>query len=256
MFCTNCGTEIADGVAFCTNCGAPIGQQGQGAQPMTPPGQTPPSGMAYTPSQSDAQDAQQQAQGVFSGQGANQQGAYNYENAQTYGQQAYGQAPYGQQPYPYPQGNAAPQTELGMKWFKFIIYFQLFFSCLANVANAILYFSGAAWTDDQVPVSLVYAIYPALQGLSIFVAIASLALAVADIYVRQQLAHYKKGAPKKYLIILGATIALSVILLIGVTAIVGAEFNSSSSWSSLIINVVVLALNVVYFRKREHLFVN
>lgn len=30
-FCTNCGTELAEGIKFCTKCGAPIGSQATAA---------------------------------------------------------------------------------------------------------------------------------------------------------------------------------------------------------------------------------
>ena len=40
MFCSNCGTQTQNGVAFCPNCGNPIGQ-GQNQQYSAPPPQQP-----------------------------------------------------------------------------------------------------------------------------------------------------------------------------------------------------------------------
>lgn len=39
VFCTNCGTQVADGVKFCTSCGTPIAATAPSAEqpPVTPP---------------------------------------------------------------------------------------------------------------------------------------------------------------------------------------------------------------------------
>ena len=80
-FCTNCGTQVADGVKFCTTCGAPM--NGGAAQP-----------------EPQAQQPQPQPQP----QAAQQQQVYQQQPQQ----QAYRQQPY-QQPYQQPQPQYQPQ---------------------------------------------------------------------------------------------------------------------------------------------------
>ncbi len=77
-FCTNCGTQVADGVKFCTTCGAAMNSGAAQAEPQQP-----------QPQQAQPQPGPQQPQ-----------------------QQAYQQQPY-QQPYqqPQPQYQQQPQYQ-------------------------------------------------------------------------------------------------------------------------------------------------
>ncbi len=53
-----------------------------------------------------------------------------------------------------------------MKWYKFVIYFLLFFSAAINLISAILYFTGALY-GDAYTARLVYATFPAMKPLDI-----------------------------------------------------------------------------------------
>ncbi len=75
-FCTNCGTQVADGIKFCTSCGAAMNGGAAQAEPQQPQSQ-----------QAQPQAGPQQAQ-----------------------QQAYQQQPY-QQPYQQPQPQYQPQYQ-------------------------------------------------------------------------------------------------------------------------------------------------
>ena len=96
-FCTNCGTQVADGASFCANCGSPLQTAPEQAQqPAQQAGQQP----AQQPYQ---QTAQQQYQQPY------QQQPYQQATQQTYHQ------PYQQQPYQHPAqyagaGAGAPGT--------------------------------------------------------------------------------------------------------------------------------------------------
>lgn len=123
------------------------------------------------------------------------------------------------------------EKEMPMKWYKFVIYVQLFVNALINLRNGALYFYHGGMST-------------AYNILGIF----SILGAVYAVIVRQFLAHYKKIAPILYYINWAFSIVLSAVeMYLG-----PGEIN----YVSLSIGIAILVDNVVYFKKRKHLFVN
>ena len=130
MFCKYCGHQVADGSLFCPSCGNRLDspQESQPQNSYTPPQQnTPPYQGAYTPPTGGYQPPQ-------SNQGYN--GGYQpYQSAPNYG--------------------AMP-----MNWYKFLIYFALFASCVLNAIYGLGMLTGMVYGDAS---SLVYAFYGSLK---------------------------------------------------------------------------------------------
>ena len=245
--CPSCGTACDDAQTVCPRCGAALPSQqpyGYGQQPygQQPYGQQPYGQQPYGQQPYGQQPYGQQPYGQ-----------------QPYGQQPYGQQPYGQQPYgqqPYPQ--AIPG--LGMKWFKFIIYFQLFAAAVLNLISGLTIFTGSYYGGKD-EAALVYMVFPNLKTLDIFYAICLIALAAADIFVRMRLAGFRTNAPKLYLGVLAAAVAVSLIYIVAFFMILG-DFSGlmdltsviSQYVSQLITSVVMIIVNAVYFKNRAPLF--
>ncbi len=161
-----------------------------------------------------------------------------------------------QQDYqPQPQFQFQPQQQppLPMKWFKFLIYFSLFFSCLVNVVTGINYLTGNIYISQGVTANLVYAIFPSMKGFDLFNGIACFALGVFAIITRFALAKYKKSGPMFLYSLYVANAVVALIYGIGATVALGeVAFNPISIGGT----VLMIVLNVVYFNKRKHLFVN
>lgn len=216
--CSYCGAILEPGTQYCLNCGGPI-----------------PADVA----QSIAQQSTQQ----------------------PYGQQPYGQQPFDQQPYVVVQQvqyGPSQQMEMPMKWFKFIIYFQLFAFCVLNALNGINVVTGSYWGVNP---ELLYKYYSGLQTVDIIYGLGLLVMAVFAIIIRGQLAQYKTNGPKMYIGLMAASIILAVVYLIMLSAVVGNNIDLSdeafsSVYSSIATSVVLLGCNVTYFKKRQHLFVN
>ena len=185
---------------------------------------------------------------------------------QPYGQQPpYGQQQYGQQqPYGYgqqpPQYGQPPQYSqgpaLGMKWFKFIIWFQLFATALLNVISGISALTGSQY-GSSADAELVYMFFPSLKTVDMIYGICLIVLAAGAIFVRMQLAGFRTNAPKLYLGLLAAAVAANLIYLVAAASILsdlGLDFTSNIS--QLATSVVMIVVNSIYFKKREHLFVN
>ena len=151
-----------------------------------------------------------------------------------------------------PAGAAAPQ----MKWYKFIIWVQLFLSALSLVGTGLMLLTGAHYGDAK---GLVYLVYGGLQAVDIIFAIVFVALAVCCIIVRMNLAKFKKGAPTQYLTLLGANIAAQLVYALALAAITQVnvfQAMDSSAIVQIISSIVMIILSKIYFDKREHLFTN
>ncbi|MGM9536733.1 MAG: zinc ribbon domain-containing protein [Candidatus Onthomonas sp.] len=151
-----------------------------------------------------------------------------------------------------PSGQAYP-----MKWFKFIIYFQLFLSAITSLISGVSCLTGANYsTTGLVTPEEVYSTFPGLRVVDLIVGVGVLVLAVLAIVVRQKLAHYRQGAPELYLTLLGADIALSVFYIVAASAVLGGPVLDASTVSELVVSAVMIGANKVYFDKRAELFVN
>lgn len=151
-----------------------------------------------------------------------------------------------------PQG-MPPQPEFPMKWFKFVIYVQLFLAALSNLATAMLNFTGTLYGSDS---DLVYLAFGGLRALDILMGVICLALAAYAIFVRFQLAKFKRNAPVLLHILFACNIGVSLFYGIGATIIIGQNMFNVSTISNFLTTIVILVLNVVYFNKRTSLFIN
>ena len=229
MFCSKCGTNIADDAAFCPACGASTATQAAPAYQQQPTYQQP----TYQ-------------------QPTYQQPTYQQPTYQqpTYQQPAYQQPAYQQPAYQPDRFGGTP-----MKWYKFLIYFLLFAGAVVNVINAINCFTGAQYEGAA---DYLYAYYDGLQVMDIIMGLGCLALAAFNIYVRFRLAGLHRNGPQMLNYMYIAIIALNVVYSGVCMAIIG-NFDATvlgSLVGNIIGNVVILAINTNYFGKRKHLFVN
>lgn len=221
-FCTQCGRQAEDdNQQFCPSCGALFTDNTQNTQPDgAGNGSMPPNGMN------------------------NYNGTYRNNN-QYYN----GQPPYGQQ--------------LPMKWYNFLIYFGLFAGAVINVVTGIMYLTGKIYDiqfQEKAASAIIYSFFKNLQTLDIIYGIILIAFAAFGIFVRQQLAHYKKGAPGQLLAMYGVSCGVQIvyiiiqIIILNISTIPPATIGSVIG--SLIGTVVSIVLNNIYFKKRAHLFRN
>lgn len=168
-------------------------------------------------------------------------------------------------PLTVPSGGYAPtQNELGMKWFKFIIYFQLFANVLFRIINGIQVLTGIIYDTDvftgegfeTITSEMIYSSFPGLYPTNVIYGILTLALAAYAIYVRQQLAHYHQGAPKKYLTFLVLNLGLELVYLAAASIILGEWALDAEIALNMITAVILLVVNYIYFKNRAHLFAN
>ncbi len=144
-------------------------------------------------------------------------------------------------------------TAMPMKWFKFVIWVQLFLSALSWLDKGFLLLTGTAYGDYT---ESLYIYYGGLKVVDILFGLLSIAFAVAAVYVRFQLSGFKRNGPKFYLYLLLASIGISLVYLILTSLILGTLTATVSAVSSILTSCLMYTLSRTYFKKRELLFVN
>lgn len=153
------------------------------------------------------------------------------------------------------------KNEYPMKWFKFLIYFALFFGALIEFVYGMNYIMGTIYlsqTGGQVTAEMVYAMYGTpLKIWDVLYGLIMLATAVFSIITRFKLAKFKQNGPKFLYILYIAGAALALVYNIGVALITDVEgiFNVPYIISIIFTGIVVFA-NYKYFSKRDKLFCN
>ena len=226
MYCSNCGGLVPDGQYTCPNCGAYVGSTGQ----------------TYNDPNQNMQ------QGYYQNNMQNNMQNNSFNNA---GQMYQNNIPYAQQ---------SVQPELGMKWFKFVIYFQLFFSALVNIINGFRISTGLHYGVTSRQLDYIYNHFDGLKMLDVCIGICIVVLGVLALITRFMLSGYKKCGPSMYIGLLIANIVIGFIYIAAFYFIVSSVSPdvsiSGDTFITLVTNLTLLVLNIIYFKKRKHLFVN
>ena len=157
----------------------------------------------------------------------------------------------------FKKANAKDQTSQGMKWFKFIIYFQLFFSAFLYGCNALALFFGWFYViGGSNYQTLFYLYYPIMKFVDYFIALSYLALLVYSLYVRQSLAKFKTNAPNLYFILYYVSITTSLVYVVLSSLFSGINVLNVGVFVNLAFMITMIVINKYYFSKRNQLFTN
>ena len=213
MYCRFCGTKIPDNAKFCPKCGANLA-------PASAPSAAPEESAPVVPMAPENAAAPAMPHGT---------------------------------PDPAAAIGVIATPQRGMKWFKFIIYFQLWAGMLVNLVTAVKYFTGAYYEGSA---EMVYTFFPALQPLDIVMGVFCLALAVYAVVVQRALAKFRtKGPMMYYLMYIVSTASTVLYLLIG-SLIIGQSAFTAETAGSFTGSLFMIFINIPYFNNRKHLFVN
>lgn len=175
--------------------------------------------------------------------GARQQKAENPEGAA-------GPVPRGPELY----GRPGPP----MKWYKFIIYFQLFAFAVLTVVDGVRYMNGMIYEGNA---RQVYRMYPGMKTMDFIFGIFCFLMAGYAIYVRQGLAKFRAASIRQYYVFLIADIAYGLIYIAAVSGVTGVPIDSiirmdAGITANIGIGLAIIFANITYFKKRSYLFVN
>gem|GEM_PF-186452 len=291
MNCPNCKSPMTPGIGVCPVCGwydkggkNPTNGNPKGySQPVQQPYGQQPYGQQPYGQQSYGQQAQQPYGQQPYGQqpyGQQAQQPYGQQVQQPFGQpqqQPYGQPaqqPYGQQmqpgPYYPPAGGKYPDSVVtptgrvvGMGWFKFIIYVQLFLGAGITAISGIMLLTGAHY---QGLASSVYRFFGGLNVSDKIFGILMIAWAGFAIYTRFQLSGLKRKGPTMYILLYASNILLTIVYLAVSFSIISAKAGAVGSYISgassagqvanLVVAIAMMIVNIIYLNNRKSIFVN
>ena len=154
----------------------------------------------------------------------------------------------------------AYEPEMPMKWFKFLIYFALFAGPILNIISGVRALTGSQYGDDA---DLVYRVLPGMETLDKFYGIMLILVAIFGLVTRFMLAGFKKSGPPMLYVMYALNVLILLIYTFGTKSVISHSTTTvdlssatASAIGSAVFSVVMIALNVVYFNKRKHLFVN
>ena len=151
----------------------------------------------------------------------------------------------------------AKQQEYGMKWYKFLIYFMLWFNAAVNIFGAVPYFTGSIY---QSPMQ-VYTQYPLMETVDFATGCGFVLLGIFAIITRSRLANFKKSGPGcLYSLYFYGNIILPLAYNICALSVVGTSndillyITSPTTIGIIVGTFVAVFINRVYFKKSEDLF--
>ena len=292
MRCLKCGYENEKSARFCVNCGSRLGiesakkiqagnynnimnnQNRQQGQPPYQQQQFPQQGRHINPnvnmqmSNGQKQPYQQQP---YQQQQINPNGNMQINNGQ-YPQQGQQINPNGNMyinngQYPQqinPNVNMYMnngQQELPMKWHNFLVYAGFLLSILINLGNAAR--TIIEMFDEGGEQYIFYGFYPSAKIIDIVFVILNVILSVFLVYIWREMLQKKKNAWKKYLVSIIVVAALNCLAKILAMIIVGTDFGGDiitqytiDIGMCVIFCSAMVSANNVYYKKRDHLFVN
>ena len=146
-----------------------------------------------------------------------------------------------------------PQPVLGLKWANFLGYFALWLGALVNLGSGISLITGLIYNGDA---SFIYDYFPGLQVLNILYGICLLAIVALGVITALAIIKRKKQAGTLVCLMYGVQAALSLIYIIGGTIILGTFAGDATTSVQIIVSIVMIFVNRVYFNNRRDVFVN
>lgn len=173
---------------------------------------------------------------------------------------------------------AAPQAQLSMKWYNFLVKFALLFGVVCNLIGAILNFTGITTMYNYLSnlpsfevSDFVEALFEGelegffkggeeLKTCGIVAGVLTLALCVLGVMAWSNLKSFsKKGITFLYATYAGAVavnIVYNIFYISALKELVGdsLKVDYSGMIGTIAVYAVIIALNMIYFKKRAHMF--
>lgn len=147
----------------------------------------------------------------------------------------------------------AQSDKMPMKWYCVLAYFGLWVSGLVTIINGYLLFSGGHIIGDT---ETFYEMFNGLQTADIVMGLVSMAAGLFGFVTASCLIAMKSFAPKMVPIYYAVNLVSNIIYSIIYSSIIKMSAFNVNFIVELIITAVFMVVNIIYFKKRDHLFVN
>lgn len=153
-----------------------------------------------------------------------------------------------------------------MKWYFFLVWFVFTVVPVFSIIGGLQAFDGMRILFNGLTAHEIHASGEGLLGADITCGVSAIGLACFGIYVRFQLTGYKANAPKLVTAYFAAIAVITAILVFWYVNILEQYYYLASIdivpylWEALAavvaVSAIMIVINIIYFKKREHLFVN
>ena len=216
MRCNVCGAQLDDGTKTCPYCGCAT--EGDGKQVTV-----------YTASDASAQES--------AGDNANATISPAFMTDSSVGREV--------------------GPSVGLKWAHFLGYFALWIGALANLANGIRLLNGSLYEEQGVTAEMVYAFWGnSLKYADKFYSVCLIILAVLAACGAVAILKYKAIAGTLVSAVYAVNAISGIAYIAMTTHIVGQSTLDPQTAVSIIVAIVFFCVNIFYFKKRKHIFVN
>ncbi|SES93260.1 zinc-ribbon domain-containing protein [Pseudobutyrivibrio sp. C4] len=146
-----------------------------------------------------------------------------------------------------------PQPVLGLKWANFLGYFALWAGALGNLVVGIQYITGLIYGGDA---DLIYDYFSGLQIIDIIYGICVIATVALSVMTALSIIKRKKQAGM--LVCLNYIVQAAVVFVhtIAEAIIIHSFGGVSTAITAIIVSIVMIFVNRVYFNNRRDVFVN
>ena len=156
---------------------------------------------------------------------------------------------------PEVQNEPGPQSNPhSMKWHNFLMVTMIIGGIL-TILNGVNTMMGSEYISVGYDSAQVYRAFPGLKSCDIFYGIAMIALGVYEFIVRSRLNNFRINAPTSLKIMFVLSIMANLIYLAWASSVTGTSLFNSSNIGSLLVSVLFLIINSVYYSRRSELFV-
>ena len=158
--------------------------------------------------------------------------------------------------------NATP--DMPMKWHKALTTWLMIVWGIANLGIAISYFTGNEYLSGvpseykDAVLETLYNMAPALQTIAICAGVFSVAYGIMCFVTFPKLKNFEVNGLKLFrglmIASMAANIILAIALVLAISDIPGVNSSDAVNWVSVIASLLFSTANLVYYKKREHLF--
>jgi hypothetical protein len=145
---------------------------------------------------------------------------------------------------------------VGLKWAHFLGYFALWIGALSNLSIAVQLLTGSVYEGGGVNAEMVYSVYGSLRYADRFYAISVLVLAGLAVFAAISILKYKAMAGTLVCALYGLNTIAGIAYIVMTSHILGASTMDYNTAASILVSIVFFFVNIVYFKKRKHIFVN
>ena len=149
----------------------------------------------------------------------------------------------------------ATQKE-GLGWANFLSRFALWAGAVMNLYTAFQYLTGLLYGSKE-DAEMVYAVFGGtLKAVDMICGVLLLGAVVCAVMAALAIIKFKASARPLVIAVYAIIIAVDLLYVIATSAILGASTLDATIAANIVVSIVFLIVNIVYFGKRKHIFVN